>query len=413
MSERRLLAGLLAAAAAARLLYCWGFSPFEPAAPVSDISWYHSFALSLREHGALLHDGKPSAAREPVYPIFLAGVYSIFGASNPAVWLAQTALGLAIVAMVFSLAERVFSRNVAWAAAVLAAFHPQFIFYTAQPEREILQIFLLLAAVLLMVLACRGESAPLMAGSAVLWAFCPLINSALLPAGLLAAGGAWLLGRRRGRDLRGLSALYLAVFLAIYALWPLRNYLVFHRFIAGATAGGAHVYVSLVVPNDAAGTALEKEYIDQDPVMRASSALPEDERDEYFYRAAARWVANHPLRFAGIMLASGIKLWRLYPYSRDYGVSARVVQGVSLLSDGWIIPLGLAGLLLAGRRFPEADLFNLVLFAITLTYMIFWAVIRYRLPMMPYVLIYAGYALERLAQRFAPGRLPFAVSRPA
>lgn len=410
--EKGVFAALLAAALGVRLLYCFSFSPFEAAGPVFDISWYHEFAVSLRDHGALLHEGAPSAAREPVYPLFLAAIYTVLGEGFPQIWIAQSLLGAATVGLVFLLAGRTFSRNVAWAAAALAAFYPQFIFYAASPERETLQVLLLLAAMLALCRGCRRGSLAEVAGAAGLWALSPLTNSSLLPAAALAGPGAWLLGRRLGLDLRRHAAVFLAVFALGYGLWPLRNFLVFGRFIPGITAGGAHLYVSLIVPNEAAGTPREHDFIVADPVMRAGAALPEDERDRFFYRASARWILAHPLGFARIMAASFLKLWRLYPYPRDYGMRYRVIKAVSLLSDGWLIPLGLLGLLLAGRRFPETELFNLVLFAITSTYMIFWAIIRYRLPMMPYVLIYAAYALERGAARWLPGRLPYPVSAP-
>ena len=50
---------------------------------------------------------------------------------------------------------------------------------------------------------------------------------------------------RRGRG----AAIFLTAFICLYALWPLRNFFLFDRFIPGVTAGGAHIYVSLIVPN--------------------------------------------------------------------------------------------------------------------------------------------------------------------
>lgn len=187
--------------------------------------------------------------------------------------------------------------------------------------------------------------------------------------------------------------------------------MVFNRFIPGITAGGAHIYVPFVVPNDVAGTPEEESYVLADPVMMGAKDLPEDQKDRYFYRAVARWVTDHPFQYVGVMAGSLIKMWRLYPYPRDYGGSYRIIKWVSLLSDGWIIPLFLVGMFLAGRRFIEADLLIVTLMATTFTYMIFWAVIRYRLPLMPYTFLYCAYALERIAVRFRPGVLPFPIAK--
>lgn len=393
--ERRALWALAAAAVAARLVYCWAFSPYAPDDPVPPFDRYHELALSVLETGGLYVEGRPTALREPIYPYFLAVVYALGGVGLPAVWVSNALLGGVYVWLLFLLGDRVFGRRVAWGGAAMAAFHPQLVYYTALPLREALQVLVLLGAVLATVAACRRPSKGRFAAIGLLWAACPLINSALLGAALLAPAGVWAIGRRRKTPLGACAGASLAVCLSVYALWPLRNYLVFDRFIPGVALGGSHLYVSLIVPNEHAGTPREAEIVEADPVMQAGTRLTDEERDRHFYGAAARWIRERPLGFVRIMLGSLVKLWRLYPYPRDYGADYRLIKWVSLLSDGWIIPLGFLGLVLAARRVPEAALLNLVLFAITATYMVFWAVVRYRLPMMPYMMLYAAYALER------------------
>ncbi len=107
------------------------------------------------------------------------------------------------------------------------------------------------------------------------------------------------------------------------------------------------------------------------------------------------------MRYLGVAFRSLIKLWRLYPYPRAYAYRYQLIKWVALLSDGWIIPLGFLGMLLAGRRFPEADIFLGVLFSVSFTYMLFWSIVRYRLPMMPFSILFCAYALTRIAGRFA------------
>ena len=233
----------------------------------------------------------------------------------------------------------------------------------------------------------------------MVWALNPLANSVFLPAGLAAGLAFYFMGRRKGHEMLKPAALFTAVFLGVYALWPARNALVFDRFIPGITGGGNHIYIGIVVPNEIAGTPEEQAIVSTDPVVVEAGKQPEDQKDATFYRGALAWILAHPAQFAGKMWASLLKLWRLYPYPRDYGMNYRLIKWVSLLSDGWIIPLGLLGLVLAGRRIPETDLFNLVLASVTLVYMVFWAVVRYRIPLMPFVFLYAGYALQRLQEK--------------
>ncbi|MFH2202528.1 MAG: glycosyltransferase family 39 protein [Elusimicrobiota bacterium] len=423
MTERRALIIILAAAFFVRVLYCWGFGPYEPGGDIPSYDHYQNLAHSLYTTGSLRLDGDLSAFREPAYPMFLAALYRVAGESFPVLWIAQSLVDVLTVWLVFLLGRRIFSRNVAWAAAVFAAFYPQMIYYAAEPRRE---SFLVCALALAMWATITAGEKPkdarfLVAG--LLWAVPPLTKSVYLPVGVLAAVVVWLLGRRREQDLRRGAAVFLAAFLGVYALWPLRNYLVFGQFIPGITGGGGHLYVGLIVPDKDAGTSAEEKYILNAEGMKSAARLGREGKlnvaehnenlDRHFYRESAHWIMKNPGRFTLRLILSALKLWRLYPYERDYGRNYRLLKWVSLLSDGWLIPLALAGMLLAGRKFPPADLFLVTLLAATFVYMIFWAVIRYRLPLMPYIFLYAAYALERAVLRVRPGALPFPASKEA
>jgi 4-amino-4-deoxy-L-arabinose transferase-like glycosyltransferase len=399
-SDRRWLAALILAGLIVRGAYCWKFPQWGPGGAIPDLNWYETIAESLYRHGTILDPtGNPTAIREPGYPLLLAGLYCFTGPSYRASQVLNCAFGALTILLIFLLGQSVFGRRTAWLAAGIAAFYPQFLYYTATQERETFQTFLLTLTVWLILRAARAPSWRSWAPAAIVSACCALTNSALLPAGLMLAPAVWLLGRRLGRDYRRWAALYLVVFLSIYALWPMRNVRVFHRFILGISMGGAHMYNGIIVPNDLAGTPAEPRLLASDPVFQEAWKLPETERDRIYYRAALRFIREHPLRYLGVSFRSLVKLWRLYPYARAYPYHYELIKWVGLLSDGWIIPLGFLGMLLAGRRFPEADIFLSVIFSVSFTYMLFWSIIRYRLPMMPFAILFCAYALTRLGER--------------
>ncbi len=372
-----------------RAAYAWRFPQWGPGGSIPDINCYETLAESLLQYGRLSDpSGHPTAVREPGYPLLLAGLYHITGPSYRAAQALNCLLGAATLILIFLIGAAVFGRPTAWIATAIAALYPQFIFYAGTLERETFQTFLLTGGLWLLIRACRAPSAGRFVSAAAVWALCPLTNSVFLPAGLAAAGAVWWRGQRRG------AGLFLAVFLGIYALWPLRNHHVFGRWGTGMSGSGAHLYVGLLIPNDVAGTPEELVIDKSDPVMLQASRLPEAERDRFFYRAAADFLVRHPFASAGTFLGSGLKMWRLYPYPRPYAHDYRLIFWLSLLSDGWIIPLGLLGLFWAGRRYPETDIFNATLLSVTVVYMLFWAIIRYRLPLMPIVILYAAHALD-------------------
>ena len=400
-ADRRWLAALVLAGLVVRAVYCWKFPQWGPGGSIPDLNWYETIAESLFRHGAILDpSGNPTAVREPGYPMLLACTYLISGPSYRAGQALNCLFGGLTILLVFALGRLVFGRRTAWLAAIIATFYPQFLYYTATLERETFQTFLLSLTVWLTVRAARAPSWRSWIPAGVVSALCALTNSALLPAGLMLAPAVWLLGRRLGRDQRRWSARYLVVFFSVYSLWPLRNERVFHRFILGITMGGAHMYNGIIVPNDMAGTPAEPKILASDPVFQEAWKLPEAERDGVFYRGASRFIREQPVRYAGVILRSLVKLWRLYPYARAYPYHYELIKWVGLLSDGWIIPMGFIGMLLAGRRFPEADIFLSVIFSVSFTYMLFWSIIRYRLPMMPFAILFCAYALTRIDERF-------------
>lgn len=407
---------LLAFSFAARLGFCRLFPQSVPGGGIEDQDNYHELALSLCESFSLKNSqGALTAHREPGYPLVLAGLYSLFGPRYWALCLLHALLGTASVYLVFLLGKKSFSPAVGLLAACMAAVNPQFLYYGALARRETLQAFLCLLGAWALLRACEKPSARALILAGAVWAFHALTNSAFLPTGLAMAAALWLMLPRRGQSPaharpQRACVLYLSVFLAVYSLWPLRNALVFGRFVAGITQGAQHLYVALIVPNDAAGTPREHDFAAADPVLRSAEGMRQDERDAMFYRESARWVLRHPAGFLGVMAHSGLKLWRLYPYARDYGMDYGRIRLAFFASDAWIIPLGLIGLLLAGRRIPDTDLYNLILGSATLTYMIFWAVVRYRVPLMPFVFIYAAHAMERLWDGVRRGSGPQAPS---
>ncbi len=189
--------------------------------------------------------------------MLLTGLYFITGPSYRAGQALNCVFGTLTVRLIFLLGRAVFGRRAGWLAAAIAAFFPQFLYYTATLERETFQTFLLTLTVWLTLRAARAPSWRSWTLTGIVSAICALTNSALLPAGLMLAPAIWLLGRRLGRDHRRWGGLYLAVFLSVYGLWPLRNEMVFHRFILAINGGGAHMYIGIIVPNDAAGTPAE------------------------------------------------------------------------------------------------------------------------------------------------------------
>ncbi|MBI3299992.1 MAG: glycosyltransferase family 39 protein [Elusimicrobia bacterium] len=402
MTARRALWVLLAGALAVRALYCWGLSPYDRSQPVLDVDNYTHLAQNLRATGRYEYQGQPTALREPLFPLVLAATYTLGGERFDAIWLLHCLLGVVTVWLVFILGRQLFGPFEAWLAAIFAVGYPQFLYYTAYPARETFQTFLFAAALAATLALLRAPSRRNLIASAVAWGALPLTNTVFLPAMFLAGPALWLAGKRLGHERRSWAIGLTVASLALWSLWPLRNALVFGRFVPGMQEGGQHIYVQFVVPNELQGLPEGTVYLANDPISQQASALPPLERDRFYYRAAVDWIIAHPLGFAKVMWDSFVKFWRLYPYPRNYPGGYAKVKWVSLLSDGWLVPLGFLGLFFVGWRRPDTALVNVMMGSVMFVYMVSWATIRYRLPLMPVMVVYAAYAIARLLGKPAP-----------
>jgi glycosyltransferase involved in cell wall biosynthesis len=106
----------------------------------------------------------PEVIRTPAYPLFVAAIYRVFGAGQLPVALAQTALFVAICLLVYAIAARIVSKQVAWWAALVTALYPPIPYFGALVMTEVWTTMLFTLAAWLTIRALDTES---MAGFAL------------------------------------------------------------------------------------------------------------------------------------------------------------------------------------------------------------------------------------------------------
>ena len=117
-------------------------------------------------------------------------------------------------------------------------------------------------------------------------------------------------------------------------------------------------------------------------------------RDLAFRNAALDYIRENPGRFLELAWQKFLRFWRPWPYAPEYRNSFYIVM--SLLSYGPVLLLSLAYLALWGRQDLRAIL-PMLMFTIYLTavHCVLVSSIRYRLPIEPFLVIFASVALSR------------------
>ncbi|NNN05373.1 MAG: hypothetical protein HKL90_05690 [Elusimicrobia bacterium] len=359
-----------------------------------------------------LEPGHPTALREPGYPLLIAGLYEASGGRHAWVVLAaQTLMSVLIAAMVGSLGTELFGAGVGAAAFAAYMLYPQAIFYGASLYRDTFVSFLFTACVWFTIRSARagaeGRRALAVAG---LSAGVLSVTSTAVALGAVPACALALFMQDRARGLRR-AALFLLPVLAAGGAWTARNWSTQGRFVFGSTSGGGEIYQAMTIDADDLGTARQVLRLQGDPLWTATLRLPEAERNAALTRATAVLIAREPGLYARRVAVRLVKFWRLWPYRRAYDESYRTVFFASLASDAWMVPLGLLGFALLRRRWCEVPAVWLSVLALTSLYAAMHAVIRYRLPLMGYVILSSIAAASALGERFI-GALRPAPRRP-
>jgi 4-amino-4-deoxy-L-arabinose transferase-like glycosyltransferase len=382
------------------------------------------FALTLLDSGTYgFIPGIPSAYTQPLYGFFLVPLYWAFDRHWLVIGLAQVLVAVATTWLVYEVGRRVVDARVGVVAALLTTLHPYLVWHDVHMNREILDHFLAVAAVLLTLVVAEGRSA----GNRLL-----LAAGALgLTLGLMILGnvrtlfvplvlGAYILWRRRGWTWE--PAIALGVAALVLVPWVARN----DRNV-GCVAITTDARALWKANNENTLDTLRRGgWIDDVPNIPGAPLTPQDAGELYkktgrivrtdecaqmrFYRKRAlEFVREHPGQKAKLAAYGTKLLWQPNVPKTE----GRPGRGTFLdIARDWAEPLfmvpvvllALYGLTLVPRHFAVLAL-SLLAYQ-TVMAMLFIGQTRYRVPWDFLTMTLAAAALVQLW-----GRRPFRNSR--
>jgi len=422
-SSRQAFVAVAVLALVVRLVFLFVALPLAPrivpgftSKPGKTFDGYHDIAVELIEGRgyALPRDGGATAARAPLYPVFLAGLYTLFG-RNPAVVLAAHALlGALTCGLTLLLGWRLYGRAVGLIAGLVLAFHPMSLWWSQYVLSETMLTLLLTLAALGLARFAQLRSAASAIAAGALVGLAALCNSVILAFPLVLLLLSPLLGRG-GRPLWRGALLVACAALAIV----LRNAVAFHQFIPvnwgygfQAFKGWADLDILREHPNQNLGT------LDSAADRRAVEALRQagfahGSAEEQLYALGftntlrreedallARLAGERQRRDPGGAVAKLLMNMRAY-----WTLSIRRMEGVVALNLALLV-LAIVGIAATVKREPARWL--PIALACTL-YLMYSAIIvsaRFALQVIPIVAVYAGAGALWLIGRIR-------VSRPA
>lgn len=394
LSTRRIAIAILLGALAIRVAWVFATPDYRL---VHDALDYNRHAISIANgDGFALSYGRPTAFRPPAYPVFLAGVYWIFGPSLEWARLANALVGTGIVALIGVIAFQLWGRRVALIAMALGAVYIPLILVGQSVMSEPLFVLCLLGAI-----ACAIRRWPLAAGVLMGLAVLGRANALIL---LLPLAWAVWKGPK--------PALIMVVACALTIMpWTIRNVVVLDHFVPVSTQLGsalAGTYNSEAMNNEenpAAWMSL-KRVDDYRPIFNRVRETNEAVLEQELRSASLDYIKDHPGS----------------PFKVAYWTTRRMLD-----LAGWDWAIHTAGTISAGKRAGAAGIICFWIFALLAIGGVFtrrareaplwlWAVPalmylgvvflvvetpRYRLAIDPFVIMLAALALSALTTKRA------------
>lgn len=324
--------------------------------------------------------------------LLLAGIYALFGYYPLVARFVMGLLSVLIVYMIYLIAQRLFTERIALLASAIAALYAYLIFYGVTLVTETPFMLAVLVSIYLCVRIKEEEQPRLSSwiGLSVSLALMVLLRVAALffvPVLLF-----WLLSSMHQK--RRPYQLYLPVIILLVALAPLtiRNYRLWGHFNLSEAQFG-HVFWNGNHPAQGWDFHPSRAFPIPPEILASQNDV---EITNQLLKLGVQNVRNEPQRFVFVTLARLRELFTFWP-TADSGRAANLLR---LLSFGWLAPLAAFGLIANLRRWRTLAPIYLFLLIHTGIYAITWTMIRYRMPMEPFLMMFGAYTLERLYSRW-------------
>jgi tetratricopeptide (TPR) repeat protein len=400
-SERWFLIALLAAGLLIRVMYILevrGNPFFEH--PRLDALFHDRWAQSIAAGNVV---GDSVFFRAPGYAYFLGAIYSVFGHDYLMPRVIQHLLGIATLFLLYLVARRFGGPGIAMLASSLALLNPMLLYFEGELLFEALLTFLIL---LFFASATRIADNPLRirwtCTGLIFGLLCIVRPTFLAIAPVLFATLSWQREENKKGHLQWKSFLFLSLGCLIPILpVAIRNYVVGDDIVLVASQGGVNFYIGNNPQADGYSSSMPSRrgagWENRDQTFQVGKALGHtphpSEESWYWYRQGFRFILDQPLQFLSLLARKAYLFVNAYeiPNNQNFYSFSRYSFLLRWLPAGfWLIgPLGIAGMVITLRNWKSISLtwFVALYTAITIA---FFVCDRFRLPLVPFVALFAS-----------------------
>ncbi|MBN98362.1 MAG: hypothetical protein CME16_03795 [Gemmatimonadetes bacterium] len=391
------------AALCLRLIYIYEIAanPFF-IAPVVDA---HTYCLQARiiAAGHWLDYSPGPFWQPPLYPWFLGVLYYLAGEQFFLVArIVQAIFGALSCTLLYLVGKELFNCKVGMLAALALALYGPAIYFDAELLPASIAVLLLLLLVRTLLRASTKNAARLWLATGLLLGVAALNVPTILI--LLPGLVLWAyLGRQIPCPRRCLLLIGAGLLLAIAPI-TLRNYLLGDEFVLISWNGGINFFVGNN-PNYPETTQIRpgQPWLELIGRARAAGYANGAENSVFFFKEAWNYMRSQPTDYALLLVAKFASFWKgdeigrnrnIY-YIRNFSqlLSLTLWKQVLAFPFGLVAPLALLGFALVFKHKGPLHLVLILVFSYTAGVVLFFVTARYRLPLVPLLLLLASYAL--------------------
>jgi 4-amino-4-deoxy-L-arabinose transferase-like glycosyltransferase len=356
----------------------------------SDFRHYEQAALSLLQGNGF----GPEYDRPPLYPMFIAGNYRIWGRHFVALRIMQALLGAVCSAGIFLLTGKIFGDRAGKFAGWISVFYPYYIFISGLLYPTLLNTFLLIAVIYFLLFALEKQSVVyLFAASFCLGLGALSVTASFVFLPFLLIWLFFITGFTIQRKL-----VYLCIILFAAAL-PIAPWILYNHERTGAW--------SFI---DARGSR-HLPYFPKDPTQETERKAAYENRVHSIIENPGKFIRRtgqeflHFWSFVPDRVTTREVKYREQVNQEDqrmvvhHPFTSRILDYVSIFTYGPVFILAIVGMAFSLRFRRTASLVFLLLMSHAIGYSFFFTQVRYRLPVEFCLMIFAGWGWTVLLQK--------------
>ena len=344
--------------------------------------------------------------KPPLYPYLLALVYAIFGPSIFMAKLIQVLAALAGYYVLYLIGRQHFGPVAAGLGLCMASLYGTFIHFEGELEVVTMVTFFNILALYLLSRDPMNAGPLQWFGAGLVLALSALVRPTILLFVPMALVWIFFIFGRVSSPGKALKPVILVILGVVLLIAPvtIRNYVVGKELVLISGNGGINLYLGNNSDYEE-GLAIREGLMWDRLVTEPFGALGKEkltfaEEDRYWVSKVKDFMVAEPAAFTGLLLKKAALFWHGYEIKRNkdiyFAKRYSVILGLPLLGFAMVAPLALIGMALTLPRWREFMLLHLYVLYVMSTTVIFFVCARYRLPVVPILILFAGYGLYRL-----------------